>query len=46
MTDLTVYIVVGFIIPGLLVIGIALRDVILRYYEHRRPFHHGHHQPA
>ena len=37
MTDLTIYIVLGAVIPALLVIGIALRETIMEHFRH----HHG-----
>lgn len=40
MTDSTVYLTVALIIPALLVLGVALRDVIRKYYEQHH--HHGH----
>jgi hypothetical protein len=39
MTDLMIYIVMGVIIPGMLITGIALRH----WYLHFRHDHHGHH---
>lgn len=39
MTDLIVYVVVGVIIPGLLIMGIALRQ----WYLHHQHGHHGPH---
>lgn len=45
MTDSTVYITVALIIPALLILGVALRDVIRKYYEQHH-HHHGHyHHP-
>jgi hypothetical protein len=44
MNDLTVYITVGLVIPGLLVIGVALRQW-LQKWSHGH-YHHHHHHPA
>ena len=42
MTDLIIALIVAVVIPGLLVLGIELRKVIMHYYEE----HHHHHHPA
>lgn len=41
MTDLGVYVVLGAIIPALLILGIALRDEIVRHLQD----HHHHNTP-
>jgi hypothetical protein len=43
MSDLIVALTVAFIIPGVLIIGIAIREFILEYYQDH---HHDHHRPA
>jgi hypothetical protein len=40
MTDLLVYFIVAVVIPGMLVVGIALRDLFL---HHHHIDHHGPH---
>ena len=45
MTDLTVYIILGVVIPGALVLGIYLRNEIIKFHEHYQQ-HHGHHHKA
>ena len=45
MTDLTVYFILAIVIPGMLVLGIYLRNEIIKFHEnyyHR----HGHHHKA
>lgn len=45
MTDLTVYFILGIVIPGALVLGIYLRNEIIKFYENYHE-HHGHHHKA
>ena len=45
MTDLTVYIILGIVIPGALVLGIYLRNELINFHENYR-HRHGHHHNA